>query len=197
MKHTQNISKKDISVNGIPDLKTGKKIIRDLLRWLHIPETESTKNTPERVAKMYLELFKGLYSDKPNITSFSGKDGYVAVTDIHFVSVCEHHLLPFIGKCGVVYHSKKKVIGISKIPRIIEYWSSRPNIQEDLTMNIAQDIMSRLKPHGVYVVMVAEHTCATIRGIRARGSMTNTASIIGEIDKGEALTLLKMHNNFK
>ena len=146
---------------------------------------------------MYLELFQSLYTVPPAITTFKGKDGYVAVTDIHFVSMCEHHLLPFIGKCGVVYHSNKKVIGISKIPRVIHYWSSRPNIQEDLTMNIAQDIMNRLRPHGVYVVMVAEHSCSTIRGIKARGSMTNTAAVLGEIDKAEALTLLKMHTNFK
>jgi GTP cyclohydrolase IA len=174
-----------------PDVVHGARIIRDMMQWLRIPQTVSTKETPERVARMYAEIFDGLYRKPPRITTFPGKDGYVAVTDIAFNSVCEHHLLPFIGKCGVVYHSKGRVIGISKIPRIVEYWSARPSIQEDLTMNIAQDIMQRLCPHGVYVVMSARHTCMEIRGVKARGSATNTATVLGTIDKDEAIRLLR------
>lgn len=181
----------------LPDVKEGEQIVKSLMHWLQISVHEGTKDTPLRVAKMYLEVFKGLYLDPPPLKSFTAKDGYVAVTDIYFSSFCMHHMLPFIGRCGVVYHSKGKVIGISKIPRIIDYWSSRPQIQEDLTMNIAEDIMTRLKPHGVYVVMSAEHSCSSIRGIKAMGSMTNTASLIGDIDKEEAIRLLNQQSFFR
>lgn len=179
----------------IPNIEQGEKIISDLLMWLNVPITKSTKETPKRVAKAYLELFDGLYTEPPRIATFKGEDGYVSVTNIYFRSFCEHHLLPYIGKCGVVYHSRGNVIGISKIPRIVEYWSSRPSIQENLTMQIAKDIMTRLKPHGVYVVMSAEHTCSSIRGVKARGSKTNTASMLGSIDTVEAMKLLTMNKS--
>jgi GTP cyclohydrolase IA len=180
----------------IPDVKRGEKIIADLMQWLQVPGTESTRETPRRVAKMYSELFHGLYEKPPRITTFKGEDGYVAVSDIHFNSVCEHHLLPFMGKCGVVYHSRGRVIGLSKIPRIVEHWSARPNIQENLTMQIAEDIKTRLRPYGVYVVMSARHSCMEIRGIKARGSITNTAVVLGDIDKDEAIRLLQAKNFF-
>lgn len=184
-------------MRNLPDAKQGQKIVKELMCWLQIPETESTKETPARVAKMYLEIFHGLYTNPPILKSFEAKDGYVAVTDIYFSSMCEHHLLPFIGRCGVVYHSRGRVAGISKIPRIVNYWSARPQIQENLTMQIAEDIMQRLRPHGVYVVMSAEHSCCSIRGVKAMGSVTNTASILGEIDKEEAIRLLHQQAFFR
>lgn len=177
-----------------PNICEGERIIADLMQWLRVPKTESTRDTPKRVARMYVEVFRSLYEPPPKITAFKAKDGYVAITDIFFHSFCEHHLLPFSGKCGVVYHSKGRVVGLSKIPRIIEYWSSRPNLQENLTMQIAEDIMERLKPNGVYVAMSAEHSCMNIRGVKARGSLTNTAAVLGRIDKEEALRLLNSHN---
>lgn len=181
----------------IPDVKEGEKIVSDLLRWLKIPITASTKDTPKRVAKAYLEMFSGLYSPAPKITTFKAPDGYVAITDIPFNSTCEHHLLPFKGRCGVVYYSKKKVIGLSKIPRIVNYWASRPQLQEQLTSQIADDIMSRLKPYGVYVVMTGQHSCMEIRGVKSHGSVTNTDAARGKIDIVGAMRLLQQHSNFK
>lgn len=181
-----------------PKLADGIAIIEDLMKWLQIPITDSTKDTPRRVAKMYVdELFSGLYNEKPTIKTFQVKDKqYVSITDIYFTSFCEHHLLPFYGKCGVVYFTEGEVIGLSKIPRIVEYWSSRPQLQEQLTNQIAEDLMERLKPLGVYVAMSAEHMCMQIRGIKARGSKTNTAKMLGEIDKQESMRLLQMDKFF-
>lgn len=179
-----------------PKIEEGQKIIADLMSWLSIPETPGTKDTAFRVARMYSEVFRSLYSAPPAITTFPAEDGYVAVTDIYFNSFCEHHLLPFSGKCGVVYHSKGRVVGLSKIPRIVDYWCARPQIQENLTMQIARDIMKRLKPYGVYIAMSARHSCMEIRGIKARGSITNTAAVLGSIDKEEAIKLLTANNFF-
>jgi len=183
----------------MPDIEKGKEIIKSLMDWLEIEETEATKETPERVAKMYLEVFSGLYKDFPVMKLFDANQNYICVTDISFTSFCEHHLLPFYGKCGVVYFSDgKKVLGLSKIPRIVEYCSSRPSIQERLTEEIAERIMEidGLNAKGVYVSMVAEHSCMTIRGIKAVGSRTSTASLMGEIDKEEAIKLLTLNNFF-
>lgn len=174
-----------------PDILTGEKIISELLNWLKIPMTNSTKDTPKRVAKMYVEeIFNGMYTDAPPIKVFDGDKGYICVTNIKFTSTCEHHLLPFIGKCDIVYFAKNKVIGLSKLARIVRYWSARPQLQERLTAQIAKDIMKRLEPNGVYVVMSAEHSCMTIRGVKAEGAKTVTASLLGDIDKNEAETLL-------
>ncbi len=181
----------------IPNIKEGSKIISDLLKWLQIPITHSTKDTPQRVAKAYIEMFSGMYQDPPKITTFVADDGYVSISDIPFNSTCEHHLLPFKGRCGIVYASKNKVIGLSKIPRIINYWSARPQLQERLTAQIADDIMERLKPHGIYVVMVGQHSCMEIRGVKSHGSVTTTDAIRGKIDLQGAMRLLQQHSYFK
>lgn len=177
-----------------PKIEDGAEIIRQLLKWLELPKlyAESMKFTPERVAKMYIEIFDGVYAEPPEIKVFPNtKETYVAVSNILFASVCEHHLLPFTGVCGVVYHAVSSVVGLSKIPRVVKYWASRPQLQERLTEQIAQDIFnSPLQPKGVYVEMSAEHTCMTIRGIKSRGSITNTSTIEGDIDKYEAHRLL-------
>lgn len=183
-----------------PDIKKGEKIIKDLLDWLKIPETESTKETPYRVAKMYLELFNGLYTNPPKMKLFDGNSNYVCVTDIPFVSFCEHHLLPFFGKCGIVYFTRSgKIVGLSKLARLVKYLSSKPQLQENLTDEIANYVMNikGLDVLGVYVVISAEHSCMTIRGIKAIGSITNTAKIIGDIDKDEAIKLLTINNFFR
>ena len=185
-----------------PEIAEGKKIIANLMEWLGIQITPSTERTPERVAKMYLEVFKGMYCEPPAITVFKAeesKDTYVCVTDIFFNSFCEHHLLPFSGKCGIVYRVNRAgdVIGLSKLPRIVEFFSSKPQLQEKLTFEVANDVMQRLKPKGVYVAMSAEHTCMTIRGIKARGSKTNTSAMLGDIDKEEAIRLLETKKFFE
>lgn len=115
-----------------------------------------------------------------------------------YVHNCEHHLLPFFGKCGVVYvvNDSGTIIGLSKIPRIINYFSSKPQLQERLNKEIAEYIMKTLKPIGVYVVMSAVHSCVSIRGVKARGSITNTAVMLGDIDKDEAIRLLEINKFF-
>lgn len=181
-----------------PDIEKGKQIIAELIAWLGIPKVLT--ETPERVAKMYLELCKGLYEPAPIPKLFKANRGYVCVTDIIFSSMCEHHLLPFFGKCGVVYWTEDDmVLGLSKIARIVDWCSARPNLQENLTKEIADRIwdISGLNVKGIYVVMSAEHTCMTIRGIKAKGSVTNTAFMSGDIDKEEAIGLLTAHSLFK
>jgi GTP cyclohydrolase I len=182
-----------------PNIDEGTKLIQGVLDWLQIPMTESTEETAKRVAKMYLEVFSGMYVEPPKVTTFEAKEGYVCVTDIYFTSFCEHHLLPFYGKCGVVYWSNgERVIGLSKIPRLVQHFASKPQLQERLTYEIAKGVFNaeKLKPNGVYVEVSAEHSCMAIRGVKARGSVTNTAAIIGRIDKEEAQRLLATKNSF-
>lgn len=188
---------------NIPDVKVGEKIIKDLLSWLGVEEGgDSTKETPMRVAKMYVEVLGGMYAISPNIKVFKAKDSessYVCVTNIDYFSLCSHHILPFTGKCGVVYRvgENNEVIGLSKIPRIIEFFSKRLQLQEHLTNQIANGIFqSKLKPKGVYVVMSGIHSCMTLRGVKAKGAITNTAALVGDIDKEEAISLLNTHNIF-
>lgn len=185
-----------------PDIKKGEKIIRDFIIWLGLDiNSAGIKGTPNRVARYYLEAFEGLYTDKPKVTVFESKNklDYVCVSNIPIVSWCEHHLLPFFGKCGVVYYTKdKKIIGLSKIVRLVNYYCARPNTQENLTSTIADEIMNlkEIKLEGVYVTITAQHTCMTIRGVKAKGSFTNTAAIRGDIDKKEAIELLEINNFF-
>lgn len=181
-----------------PEIHVGEKIIADLLAWLKIPIDNSTKDTPKRIAKMYVnELFSGLYTAPPEIKTFDGKEGYVGISDIGFVSMCEHHFLPFYGKCAVVYYTKGNVIGLSKVPRIVHYWSARPQLQERLCHDIASDIMKRLKPEGVYVAMSAIHSCMSIRGVQSKDTFTNTAVMMGKIERDEAIELLKTQTYLK
>lgn len=184
----------------IPELTEGRRIVATLMDWLQIPINDQDGDTPKRVAQMYLEVFNGLYTDAPEPKLFKANSGYICVTDISFSSMCEHHLLPFFGKCGVVYWTDSgMVLGLSKIARIVEWCSARPQLQEKLTEKIAQKIgtIPELEVKGVYVVMSAEHTCMTMRGIKAMGSITNTAVMAGDIDKEEAIQLLTAQSLFK
>ncbi len=182
------------------DIKKGEKIVAELLEWIGVPQTDSTKETPKRVSKMYLEIFESLHTKPPRIKTFQEGDpySYVCISNNHFFSSCEHHLLPFFGRCGVVYvvNDSGTIIGLSKIPRIINYFSKKPQLQERLNKEIAEYIMKVLKPIGVYVVMSAVHSCVSIRGIKARGSITNTAVMLGDIDKDEAIRLLQIDKFF-
>lgn len=180
-----------------PDLKTGERIIANLMHWLNIPADDSTEDTPKRIAEMYVnEIFSGLYTDPPEVKLFKAGKEYVCVKDIYFTSFCSHHLLPFSGKCAVVYWTDSGlVIGLSKIARIVKYCAARPTLQEKLTENIAKTIsdIEALDTKGVYVVVTASHNCMSIRGIGAIGSKTNTSILIGDIDKEEAIRLLEIN----
>jgi GTP cyclohydrolase I len=178
-----------------PSVEKGSKIITQLMEWLNIPIKDSTKETPERVAKMYLELFSGLYESLPKIKIFKEKkaaNSYVCISNIQFSSVCDHHLIPFIGKCSIVYvvNDSGDVIGLSKLIRIVKHWASRPQLQERLNSEIAEDIMNRISPKGVYVTMSATHLCISLRGVKDVNAKTNTEVVVGNIDKKEAIKLL-------
>lgn len=147
------------------------------------PEREGLRDTPRRVAKMYEEIFSGLWCEPKEFlqVSFSEfHDELVLVKDIPLYSMCEHHFLPFYGKAHVAYIPRGgKVIGISKLARVAEAYAKRPQLQERLTSQIADCIYETLNPHGVGVVIEAEHMCMTMRGIRKPGSITVTSALRG------------------
>lgn len=145
---------------------------------------EGLVGTPKRVANMYAELFKGLEQDprKHLKTCFveDGHDEIVLVKDISFYSMCEHHLLPFYGKAHVAYlPAGGRIVGLSKLVRVIDTVSRRPQLQERLTSNVADIITEELKPKGVVVVVEAEHLCMSIRGVGKPGAITVTSAVRG------------------
>jgi len=161
---------------------------------------EGIKETPKRVARMYAELFSGLGKDPgKELTTFkqAEHEEMVMVKDIPFYSICEHHLIPFIGKAHIVYIPKSgRVTGLSKLVRVIEGFAKRPQVQERLTSEVADTIMKRLSPHGVLVIIEAEHLCMSMRGVKKPGSITVTSAVRGVFMKNsttraEALSLIK------
>jgi len=143
---------------------------------------EGLRNTPQRVAKMYAELLAGMHEDpREHIRSVftENYDEIVLLRDIPFYSICEHHLLPFIGSAHVAYLPSGGVIGVSKLARIVDCFARRLQSQERLTYQIADFIMSNLKPQGVAVVIEASHSCMTIRGIKKPGSVMVTSALRG------------------
>lgn len=161
---------------------------------------EGLIETPERVARMYEEVFSGLHDDPTRhlkIFNEDDKDGEVVIVrDIPLYSMCEHHLLPFIGKCHIAYIPKNgKIIGLSKFARIVDCFARRPQVQERLTAQIADFLYKNLDPMGVAVVIEAEHLCMTMRGARAAGSCTQTSALRGIMrsdarTRNEVMTLL-------
>lgn len=148
------------------------------------PKREGLVGTPKRVANMYAELFGGLnqHANKHLQTCFveDGHDEIVLVKDVSFYSMCEHHLLPFYGKAHVAYlPSGGRIVGLSKLVRVIETVARRPQLQERLTSNVADIITEELKPKGVVVVVEAEHLCMSIRGVGKPGSITVTSAVRG------------------
>lgn len=154
------------------------------------PDREGLQETPARVARMYQEIFSGLWED-PQMhlqKMFSEEhEEMVLVKDIPFYSMCEHHLLPFFGRAHVAYIPRRgNITGLSKLARVVEGYAKRPQLQERLTSQIADAIMKRLNPHGVVVVLEAEHMCMTLRGVRKPGSKTVTSAVRGSFQKNEA-----------
>lgn len=153
-------------------------------------EREGLKETPERIARMFEEIYGGIGKDASEILSkrFSvDNHEMVLEKDITFYSTCEHHLLPFYGKAHIAYIPDGEVVGISKLARTVEVYAKRPQIQEQLTTQIANAIMENLKPKGVMVVLEAEHMCMTMRGIKKPGSKTVTIAKLGAFENSEAL----------
>ncbi|AZV44144.1 GTP cyclohydrolase I FolE [Peribacillus asahii] len=147
------------------------------------PEREGLLDTPQRVARMYEEIFSGLKQDpKECFETVFGEDHeeLVLVKDIPFYSVCEHHLVPFYGKAHVAYIPRNgRVTGLSKLARAVEAVCRRPQLQERITATVVDAIMDKLEPHGAMVVIEAEHMCMTMRGVKKPGSKTVTSAVRG------------------
>lgn len=151
---------------------------------------EGLLDTPERIGRMYEEIFGGLYEDAGIhlCKTFQAKDNEMIVEkDITFYSICEHHLMPFYGKCHVAYIPNGKVVGLSKLARTVEVYAKRPQIQEQLTAQIADAIMEHLDAKGAMVMMEAEHMCMTMRGVKKPGSSTVTIVTRGEFEQNDSL----------
>lgn len=163
------------------------------------PNRPGLVETPKRVANMYEEMFAGLDADPTmhlKLFEESSNDEIVIVRDIPFSSMCEHHLLPFVGKAHIAYiPSNNKIIGLSKLARIVNDFAKRPQVQERLTCDVADFLNDNLSPKGVAVIIEAEHSCMTIRGAKAFGSQTQTSALRGAMrndarTRAEVLALL-------
>ncbi|MEI5907185.1 GTP cyclohydrolase I FolE [Bacillus spongiae] len=164
------------------------------------PNREGLLDTPKRVAKMYEEVFQGLNQDPREYfeTIFSeDHEEVVLVKDIPFYSMCEHHLVPFFGHAHVAYIPRNgKVTGLSKLARAVEAVAKRPQLQERITSTVAESIMEKLEPHGVMVVVEAEHMCMTMRGVKKPGAKTVTTAVRGSFKedaqaRSEILSFIK------
>jgi GTP cyclohydrolase I len=146
------------------------------------PDREGLLETPDRVARMYAEIFSGLHTDPAahlQKTFTQKHDEMVLVKDIEFASCCEHHLMPFTGKAHVAYLPNGRIVGLSKIARVVDAVARRPQVQERMTEEIADLLMTHLKARGVGVIVEADHSCMSIRGVRKPGAMTITSSMRG------------------
>jgi GTP cyclohydrolase I len=175
--------------------------VRELLEAIgEDPERDGLRDTPARVANMYAEIFSGLYEDPGrhlNVTFEAGHDEMVMVKDITLYSVCEHHLVPWIGVAHVAYIPNVDgcITGLSKLVRLVDGFARRPQVQERLTTQIADAIERVLEPRGVVVVVEAEHLCMSMRGVRKPGTTTVTSAVRGlfrdnEATRAEAMSLI-------
>ena len=173
------------------DIEKTEKAIRDLLLAIgEDPDRPGLVETPKRCAKMYAELLSGMDSDAQEHLSKQfdvPHSEFLLEKDIPFYSLCEHHLLPFFGKAHIAYLPNDRVVGLSKLARTVEVYARRLQLQEQMTTQIADDIMRHLDARGVMVVIEAEHLCMTMRGVRAAGSRTQTSALRGRM-KADART---------
>jgi GTP cyclohydrolase I len=155
-------------------------IMRELNLDLSDPNFEET---PDRVAKMYMEMFHGLREgSEPRVTSFPNEGHYhhmVIEKEIPFYSMCAHHFVPFYGHAHIAYIPESKIVGLSKLPRILEFYAKRPQLQERLTEQVAEFLWSKLDPQGVMVVIEARHLCVEMRGVKKPGALTTTSALRG------------------
>lgn len=159
---------------------------------------DGLKDTPTRVAKAWLELVLPNDTPPPRLTTFDrvddgvDQDQMIVVSDIPFYSFCEHHMLPFFGVAHIGYLPDRRIVGLSKFARTVDHFARRLQVQERLTAQVAEYIMSEVAPHGVVVQVTAEHMCMSMRGIAKPGHRTVTQAIRGQIDKMEFIELLKV-----
>lgn len=166
------------------DVPAAKKLVLDLLKAIgEDPEREGLRNTPDRVARMYTELLSGYTADPQKVVNsalFEVKyDEMVIVRDIEFYSLCEHHMLPFVGRAHVAYIPDGKVLGLSKIPRVVDMYARRLQVQERMTRQIADFLRDLLKPQGVAVVVEAMHLCSMMRGVKKHDARMTTSAMHG------------------
>ncbi|MFN3511816.1 MAG: GTP cyclohydrolase I FolE [Phenylobacterium sp.] len=170
-----------------PTQEEAEAAVRTLIEWAgDDPDREGLLDTPKRVAKSYRELFSGYEADpreylERTFDEVGGYDELVVLRDIRVVSFCEHHMLPFLGKAHVGYLPRNRVVGISKLARVVHGFARRLQIQEKLTAEIAEAIQDILDPKGVGVVVVSEHSCMTMRGVNTPGSRLTTSHLLGEV----------------
>lgn len=193
--HSGNKTKVDVE-------RIQKAVTEILLAVNEDTEREGIKRTPARVAKMYAELLAGMNEDPKQYLSVFPEDydEIVLLRDVPFYSICEHHLMPFIGTAHIAYLPAGVVLGVSKLARIVDCFARRLQIQEKLTNQIADFIMDNLKPRGVAVVLEASHSCMTIRGIKKPGSVMVTSSLRGIFrsdprSRSEIMSLMHKGNN--
>lgn len=182
------------------DLKRAEHAVRELLIAVgEDPDREGLLETPRRVARMYKELLAGVQADPEEHLRRTFKEPYdeiVLLRDINFSSLCEHHLLPFLGKAHVAYLPKDRVVGLSKLARTVDAFARRPQIQERLTAQIADAIMQHLNPQGALVVIESEHLCMKVRGVNKPNSVMVTSAVRGIFKtdpaaRSEAMALIK------
>jgi GTP cyclohydrolase I len=177
------MSEDDIANTGV-DLSATEAVVSEFLRTLgERPEREGLRNTPRRVARMYAELLSGYHTDPQKIVNGAvfniNYDEMVIVRDIEFYSLCEHHMLPFLGRAHVAYMPAGKVIGLSKIPRIVDLFARRLQVQERMTRQIASELQELLEPKGVAVVVEALHLCMMMRGVKKHDARMTTSAMHG------------------
>ena len=178
-----DLSNESIAESGV-DIPVAEGAILSLLRAVgEKPEREGLKNTPKRVARMFTELLSGYRADPQKIVNGAlfniTYDEMVIVRDIEFYSLCEHHLLPFLGRAHVAYMPDGKVIGLSKIPRIVDMYARRLQVQERMTRQIADVLQELLEPKGVAVVVEALHLCSMMRGVKKHDARMTTSAMHG------------------
>ena len=181
------------------DLPRIERAVREILAAVgEDPDREGLLETPARVARMYAEVFAGLHLD-PAVhlrkTFTQNHDEMVLVKDIEFASCCEHHLVPFLGKAHIAYLPAGKVVGLSKLARVVDGVAKRPQVQERMTEHIAELVMQELQPRGVGVILEAAHMCMTVRGVKKPGSTTVTSAMRGlfktnPMTRGELMALV-------
>jgi GTP cyclohydrolase I len=170
-----------------PTQADAEAAVRTLIEWAgDDPDREGLVDTPARVVRAYKELFSGYESDPKaylarTFDEVGGYDELVILKDIRVVSFCEHHMLPFLGKAHVGYLPRNRVVGISKLARVVHGFARRLQIQEKLTAQVAEAIQDILDPKGVGVVVVSEHSCMTMRGVNTPGSRLTTSHLLGEV----------------
>jgi len=177
-----------------------EKAVREIIEALgEDPDREGLIETPERVARFYAEVFSSIHEDPGEVVdAFFGEEHYqeiVMVREIPFYSMCEHHFVPFHGQAHVAYLPKGRVTGLSKLARLVEGFARRPQMQERLTAQVANCLYERLDPHGVLVVVEAEHLCMSMRGVKKAGAKTITSAVRGTMEsnpatRAEAMSLL-------